>query len=119
MQEEVGGAGRPDLAQAREECQPGSGEIRLPLFWRSRPWDSVDVASRRTLEDLIEARCHPLGVVAVVVAVATVVLTRGFFFRLPLCLALARRASNDWRSRFFFFFSFFSESFANFCFSVD
>ena len=37
----------------------------------------------------------------------------------PLCLDLARRASNDWRSRFFFFFSFFSESFADFFFSAD
>jgi len=29
MQGEVEDAGRPDLAQAREECQRGGGEIRL------------------------------------------------------------------------------------------
>jgi len=74
---------------------------------------------RCTFEDPVEARRHPLGVVAVVVAAAAVVLTRGFFFRLPLCLDLARRASNAWRSRFFFFFSFFSESLVDFCFSAD
>jgi len=53
-----------------------------PLLWRSRP-RGVDVASRRTLEDPVEARRHPLGVVAVVIAVSAVVLTRGFFLRLP------------------------------------
>ena len=52
------------------------------LFWRSRPW-GVEVASRQTLKDPVEARRHPLGIVAVVVAVAAVVLTGGFFFRLP------------------------------------
>ena len=37
----------------------------------------------------------------------------------PLCLDLARRASSAWRSRFFFFFPFFSESLVDFCFSTD
>jgi hypothetical protein len=37
----------------------------------------------------------------------------------PLCLDLARRASNAWRSRFFFFSPFFAESFADFSFSAD
>jgi hypothetical protein len=37
----------------------------------------------------------------------------------PLCLDLARRASNAWRSRFFFFSSFFAESLADFDFSAD
>jgi len=53
-----------------------------PLLWHSRP-RGVDVASRRTLEDPVEARRHQLGVVAVVITVSTVVLTGGFFLRLP------------------------------------
>ena len=89
-----------------------------PLLWRSCP-RGIDVASRRTVEDPVEARRHPLGVVAVIIAVSTVILTGGFFFRLPLCLDLARRASSVWRSRFFFFFPFFSESLTDFCFSAD
>ena len=52
------------------------------LLWRYRP-RGVDVASRRTLEDPIETRRHPLGVVAVVVTVTTIVLVGGLFFRLP------------------------------------
>jgi len=46
------------------------------------PW-SVDVASRRTLEDPVKARRHPLGVVAVIVAVSTIVVAGGFFLKLP------------------------------------
>jgi len=38
---------------------------------------------RQTLEDSVEARRHPLGVVDVIIAVSTVILTGGFFFRLP------------------------------------
>jgi len=53
-----------------------------PLLWRSHP-RGVDVASGRTLEDPIEARRHPLGVVAIVAAIPAVILTRGFFFGLP------------------------------------
>jgi len=62
----------------------GAGAVRSawPLLWRSRPWD-VDVASRRTLEDPVKARRHPLGVVAVVITVSAVVLTGGFFLSLP------------------------------------
>ena len=89
-----------------------------PLLWRPR-LRGVDIASRRILKDPVKARRHPLGVVAVVIAVSAVVLTGGFFLRHPLCLDLARRASNAWRSRFFFFFSFFSESLADFCLSAD
>jgi hypothetical protein len=37
----------------------------------------------------------------------------------PLCLDLARRTSNAWRSRFFFFSPFFAESLADFNFSAD
>ena len=53
-----------------------------PLLWRSLP-RGVDIASRRTLEDPVETRRHPLGVVAVVIAVSAVVLAGGFFLRLP------------------------------------
>jgi hypothetical protein len=52
------------------------------LLRRRRPWD-VDIALRRTLEDLIETRRHPLRVVAVIIAVSAVVVAGGFFFRLP------------------------------------
>ena len=53
-----------------------------PLLWCSHPW-GVDVASRRALEDPVEARRHPLRVVAVVAAIAAIILVGGFFFRLP------------------------------------
>jgi len=52
------------------------------LFRCSRP-RGVDVASRRTLEDPVKTRRHPLGVVAITIVVSTVILTRGFFFGLP------------------------------------
>ena len=74
--------GRPDLAQAREGCQRGAVRSAWPLLWRSRS-RGVDVASRRTLDDPVEARRHPLGIVVVVIVVSAVVLTGGFFFRLP------------------------------------
>ena len=62
----------------------GAGAVRSawPLLWRSSP-GGVDGASRWTLEDPVEARHHPLRVVAVIIAVSAVVLTGGFFFRLP------------------------------------
>jgi len=50
------------------------------LLWRLRPGD-VDVTSRRALENPIEARRHPLRVIAVLVVIVIVV--RGFFIRLP------------------------------------
>jgi len=53
-----------------------------PLLWRSRP-RGVDISARRTLEDPVETTRHPLGVVAVVIAGSPVVLTGGFFLRLP------------------------------------
>ena len=79
----------------------------------------VDTASRRTLEDPVEARCHPLVVVAIIITVPAFILTGGLFFRFPLFLDLDRRASSAWRSRFFFFFPLFLESLADFCFSAD
>ena len=68
----------------RRERGVSAGAVRSawPLFWCSHP-GGIDVASRQTLEDPVEARRHPLGVVAIVIAVSTVILTGGFFFRLP------------------------------------
>jgi len=60
----------------------GAMRSAWPLLWCSRP-GGVDVASRRTLEDPVEARRHPLRVVAVIIAVSTIIFTGGFFFRLP------------------------------------
>jgi len=61
-----------------------TGAVRSawPLLRRSRPWD-VDIASRRTLEDPVEARRHSLGIIAVIITIPAIVFTRGFFFRLP------------------------------------
>ena len=72
----------PTLRRRGRGFSAGAVRPAWPLFWCSRPW-GVDIASRRTLEDPVEARRHPLGVVAVVVAVTAVVLTGGFFFKLP------------------------------------
>jgi hypothetical protein len=66
----------------RRGVSTGAVRSAWSLLWRSHP-RGVDVASRRTLEDPVEARRHPLGVVAIVVAIPTIILTRGFFFRLP------------------------------------
>jgi len=76
--------GRDDLTWRRRGRGVSAGAVRSawPLLWCSRP-GGVDVASRRTLEDSVKARRHPLGVVAVVITVSTVILTGGFFFRLP------------------------------------
>jgi len=51
------------------------------LLWRSRLRD-ISVGSRRTLEDPVTPRRHPLGVVAAVVTVTAIVLIGGFFFKL-------------------------------------
>ena len=95
-----------------------SHEARLAPFRDSRLRD-VDAGLRRTLENPVETGRHPLGVVAVVVTIAAIVLIRGFFLRLPLCLDLARRVSNACRASFFFFSFFFSKSFADFSFFAD
>jgi len=61
-----------------------TGAVRSawPLLLRSRP-GGVDVTSRRTLEHPVEARRHPLGVITVIIAVSTFILTGRFLFRLP------------------------------------
>ena len=118
MQGEVGGTRRPDLAQAREGVSAGVVRSAWPLLLCSC-LGGIDITSRRTLEDPVEARHHPLGVVAVIIAVSTVILAGDSSSGSPLCLDLARHASSAWRSRFFFFFPFFSESLADFCFSED
>jgi len=52
-----------------------AGAVRSawPLLWRSCP-RGVNVASRRTFEDPVETRRHPLGVVAIVIAVSVTLL---------------------------------------------
>jgi len=74
--------GGPTWRGRRRGVSAGAVRSAWPLLWRSCP-RGVDVASRRTFEDPVETRRHPLGVVATVIAVSTVVLTGGFFFRLP------------------------------------
>ena len=113
-----GRGARGDLTSHGRRRGVGPRTVRSArtLFWSLRP-GGVDIASRRTLEDSVEARCHPLRVVAALVVIVVVV--GGFFLRLPLYLDLARRASNAWRLRFFFFSPFFAESLADFSFSVD
>ena len=59
---------------------PGTTRSARTLLWRLRP-GGVDVTSRRALENPIEARRHPLGVVAVFVVI--VIIVGGFFLRLP------------------------------------
>ena len=110
--------GGPTWRRRRRSVSAGSVRSAWPLLWRPHLWD-VDIASRRTLEDPIETRRHPLRVVAVVIAISAIVFAGEFFLRLPLCLDLARRASSAWRSRFFFFSPFFKESMTDFCFSAD
>ena len=95
-----------------------SHETRLAPPRDSRPRD-VDAGLRRALEDPVKTGRHPLGVVAVVITVAAIVLIRGFFLRLPICLDFARRVSNACHARVFFFSSFFPKSFADFSFSAD
>jgi len=51
------------------------------FFWCFHPW-GVDVTSRRTLEDAVEARRHPLRVIAVLVII-TIIVAGGLFLRLP------------------------------------
>jgi len=75
---------RGDLTGRERRRDVGTGTVRSarPLLWRSHP-RGIDVASRRNLEDPVEARCHPLGIVAVVITVPAITFTGGFFFRLP------------------------------------
>ena len=74
--------GGPTWRRRRRSVSAGVVRSAWPLLWRPRPWD-VDIASRRTLEDPIETRRHPLGVIAVVIAVSAIVFAGGFFLRLP------------------------------------
>jgi len=66
----------------RRVVSTGALRSAWPLLWRFHPW-GIDVASRQTLEDPVEARRHLLGVIAVIVTVSTIVVARGFFLRLP------------------------------------
>jgi len=51
------------------------------LLWCFPP-RGVDVVSRRTLEDAVEVRRHPLVVITVLVIV-TIIVAGGLFLRLP------------------------------------
>ena len=66
----------------RRSVSAGAVRSAWPLLRRPHPWD-VDIASRRTLEDLIEMRRHPLGVITIIIAVSAIVVAGGIFLRLP------------------------------------
>jgi len=74
--------GSPTSHGRRGGVSTGAVRSAWPLLWCSHP-RGVDVAKRRTLKDPVEARRHPLGIVAVVIVVPAIILTGGFFFRLP------------------------------------
>ena len=112
------GRARRDLTSRRRRGRDGPRAVRSAraLHQSLRPGD-VDVTSRWALEDPVKTRHHPLGVVTALVII--VVVAGDSSSGSPLCLDLARRASNAWRSRFFFFSPFFAESLADFSFSAD
>jgi len=74
----------PTLSRCEGDIGTGAVGGRLPLLPLKRPaWSlhwcfhpqDISVGPRRTLEEPVEARRHPLGIVTIVVTVATVVLT--------------------------------------------
>ena len=75
---------RGGLTGRKRRMGVGTGTVRSarPLLWHSHP-RGINVALRWTLEDLVEARCHPLRIIAVVITVPAITFTGGFFFRLP------------------------------------
>ena len=82
----------PTLRRRGRGFNTGAVGGRLPLLPLKRPawsllWCSrlrgVGVGSRRTHEDPVKTGRHPLGVVAIVVTIATIVLIRGLFLRFP------------------------------------
>jgi hypothetical protein len=77
------GRARGDLTSRGHRGGIGTRAVRSAwsLFWCFHP-QGVDVASRRTLEDAVEARRHPLGVIAVLIII-TIIVARGLFLRLP------------------------------------
>jgi len=78
----LGVCGGPTWRRRGRGVNVGAVRSTWPLLWRSRP-RGVDVASRRTLEDPVKTRRHPLVVVVVVITVSAIILTGGFLFRLP------------------------------------
>ena len=64
--------GGPTWRRCRRSVSAGAVRSTWPLLWCPCSWD-VDIASRRTLEDPIETRRHPLGVIVVVIAVSAIV----------------------------------------------
>ena len=67
--------GRPTCHGRRRGISTGAVRSACPLLWRSHP-RGVDVAKRQTLKDSVKARRHPLRIVAVVIAVLAIILTR-------------------------------------------
>jgi len=78
------GRARGDLTSRGHRGGVGTRVVRSAwsLLWYFLP-RGVDVALRRTLEDPVKARRHPLGVVAVLITISTVIVAGGFFLRLP------------------------------------
>ena len=123
------------MARLRSRRRLRTGDVGVGATWRGRPlltltrsawcplWNSclrdVNTGLRWTLEDPVEARRHPLGVVAVVIAIAAIILTGDSSSGSPLCLDFALRVSSAWRSRLFSFSFFFCKSTVDFCFSAD
>jgi hypothetical protein len=78
-----GGRARGDLTSHRHRRGVGTRAVRSAwsLLWCFPPW-GVDVVLRRTLEDAVKVRRHPLGVITVLV-ITTIIVTRGLFLWLP------------------------------------
>jgi len=74
--------GGPTWRRRRRIVSTGAVRSAWTLLSRPHLWD-VDIGSRRALEDPVETRRHPLGVIAVVIAVSAIVFAGGFFLRLP------------------------------------
>jgi len=72
----------PTWRRRRRGVRAGAMRSARALF-RCSHLRGVNVTSRRTLEDPVKTRRHPLGVVAISIVVSTVIFTGGFFFRLP------------------------------------
>ena len=68
---------------------PGATRSARTLLWRLRP-GGVDVTSRRALENPIEARRHPLGVVAVLVVIVIIGFALIFIYFFIIVIIIAR-----------------------------
>jgi len=77
------GKARRDLTTHGRRRGVGARAVRSArtFLWSLHP-GGVDIAPRWTLEDSIQTRRHPLGIVAVV-AIVIIIIVGGFFFMLP------------------------------------